>query len=85
MTSLQIKDIAINKDLSSEDLAAVRGGSNVAFLVGPVQNTQNGGGFNFASPNVQVAPQTVTQSDTTVNIASVIASMNTAIAQTKLL
>ncbi len=85
MTSLHIKDIAISKALSNDDLAAVRGGSNVAFLVGPTQVAQNGGGFNFGSPNVQVAPQTVTQSDTTVNIASVIASMNTALAQSKVL
>ncbi|MFM9886846.1 MAG: hypothetical protein ACKVQT_27780 [Burkholderiales bacterium] len=84
MTSILIKDLAISKDLNSEDLAAVRGGSNVAFLVGPTQVAQNGGGFNFGSPNVQVAPQTVTQSDTTVSIASVVASMNTGIAQTKL-
>ena len=85
MTSILIKDLAINKDLSSEDLAAVRGGSNLAFLVGPSQNAQNGGGFSFASPVIQVAPQTVTQTDTTVNLASVIASMNTALAQTKVL
>ena len=84
MTSILIKDLAISKDLNSEDLAAVRGGSNLALLVGPVQNTQNGGGFNFASPNIQVAPQIVTQTDTTVDIASVIASMNTAIGQAKL-
>ena len=84
MTSILIKDLAINKDLSSEDLAAVRGGSNLAFLVGPSQNAQNGGGFSFASPVIQVAPQTVTQTDTSVDIASVIASMNTAIGQAKL-
>ncbi len=85
MKSLEIKDLNTAKALSHEDLAAVRGGSNFAFLVGPSQNAQNGGGFNFASPVVQVAPQTVTQTDTTVNITSVIASMNTGIAQTKLL
>ncbi len=84
MTSILIKDLEMNKALSNEDLAAVRGGSNLALLVGPVQNSQNGGGFNFASPNIQVAPQIVTQTDTTVDIASVIASMNTAIGQAKL-
>ncbi len=84
MTSLLIKDLEMNKALSNEDLAAVRGGSNLALLVGPVQNAQNGGGFNFASPNIQVAPQIVTQTDTSVDIASVIASMNTAIGQAKL-
>ena len=83
MKSLKIKDLNTAKALTSEDLAAVRGGSNAAFLLGPVQNSQNGGGFNFASPNVQVAPQTVTQSDTTVDIATVFGSMNTLIAQAK--
>jgi len=82
---MNIKDLAIAKELSLEERAAVRGGSNLAFLVGPVQSAQNGGGFSFASPVIQVAPQTVTQTDTTVDIASVIASMNTAISQAKLL
>ncbi len=84
MTSILIKDLEMNKALNNEDLAAVRGGSNLAFLVGPTQSAQNGGGFSFASPVIQVAPQTVTQTDTTVDIASVIASMNTAIGQAKL-
>jgi len=83
--NLTIKDLAIAKELSLEERAAVRGGSNVAFLVGPYQSAQNGGGFSLASPVVQVAPQTVTQTDTTVDIATVIASMNTALAQNKIL
>ena len=83
--NLTIKDLAISKELSHEERAAVRGGSNAAVLFGPVQYTQNGGGFNFASPNVQVAPQTVTQTDTTVDITSVLASMNTGVAQAKVL
>jgi hypothetical protein len=81
---MNIKDLDLSKELSHEERAAVRGGSNAAFLFGPVQSAQNGSGFNFASPNIQVAPQTVTQTDTTVDIASVIASMNTAIGQAKL-
>jgi hypothetical protein len=83
--NLTIKDLAIAKELSHEERAAVRGGSNTALLFGPTQYAQNGGGFNFASPVVQVAPQTVTQTDTTVDIASVVASMGTLIGQTKVL
>ncbi|MFM9886845.1 MAG: hypothetical protein ACKVQT_27775 [Burkholderiales bacterium] len=85
MKSLKIKDLNTAKALTSEDLAAVRGGSNVAILSGPMQFAQNGGGFNFGSPNVQVAPQTVTQNDTSVDIVSVIGSMNTLIGQNKVL
>jgi len=81
---MMIKDLDMNKELSREERAAVRGGSNLALLFGPVQSAQNGGGFSFASPVIQVAPQTVTQTDTTVDIASVIASLNTAIGQSKL-
>jgi len=83
--NLTIKDLAIAKELSHEERAAVRGGSNAALLFGPVQSAQNGGGFSFASPVIQVAPQTVTQTDTTVDIASVVASMGTLIGQTKVL
>ena len=82
---MDIKDLAISKELSLEECAAVRGGMNAAVLFGPSQDAQNGGGFSFASPVIQVAPQTVTQTDTTVDIASVIASMNTGIAQNKVL
>ena len=84
MKSLLVKDLEMTKALSREDLAAVRGGSNLALLLGPVQSGQNGGGFSFASPVIQVAPQTVVQTDTTVDIASIIASMNTALSQAKL-
>jgi hypothetical protein len=84
MKSLMIKDLDLAKELSREERGAVRGGSNAAVLFGPVQNAQNGG-FSFASPVVQVAPQTVTQNDTTVQIASVIASAGTLIAQDKVL
>lgn len=84
MKSLSIKDLAIAEELNPKARAAVRGGSNAAFLMGPVQYGQNGGGFSFASPVIQVAPQTVTQTDTVVDIASVIASMNTAISHAKI-
>lgn len=79
---MEIKDLAVSKELGAEELAEVRGGSNAALLFGPAQVAGNGG-FNFASPNIQVAPQTVVQTDTLVDIASVLASLNTAIGQSK--
>ena len=81
---MEIKDLAVSKELSAEELEAVKGGSNIALVQGPVQMAGNGG-FNFASPNVQIAPQTVTQTDTTVDIATVIASAGTLIGQSKFL
>jgi hypothetical protein len=84
MKSLLIKDLAVTKELGREELAGVRGGSNGVLLFGPVQSAQNGGGFSFASPVIQVAPQIVTPTETNVDIASVIASMNTALSQAKL-
>ena len=82
MKSLLIKDLEMTKALSHEDLAAVRGGSNNVLAFGPSMNVA--GGFLFASPITQVAPQIVVTADTTVDIASVIASMNTALSQAKL-
>ena len=82
MKSLEIKDLNTAKALSHEDLAAVRGGSNNVLAFGPSMNVA--GGFLFASPITQVAPLIVVSADTTVDIASVIASMNTAIGQAKL-
>lgn len=80
---MNINDLAIARELSVEECAAVRGGSDTALLFGASQTGQNGG-FSFASPMIQVAPQIVTQTDTNVDIATVIASMNTAIGQAKL-
>jgi len=84
MKSLMIKDLEMTKELSREERAAVRGGSNAAVLFGAVQSAQNGG-FSFASPVSQVAPQTVAQNDTTVQIANVLASANTLIEQAKVI
>ncbi|WP_176055773.1 hypothetical protein, partial [Paraburkholderia caribensis] len=61
MTSLTIKDLSHNEDLSIEALASVRGGSNYNF--GNV-NAAFGGGF--ASPAIVVAP--VIQTDMNINI-----------------
>ncbi len=85
MKSLMIKDLEMTKALSREALVAVRGGSNFALLFGPIQVAQNGGGFNNASPVSQVAPQTVTGTETTVQMINVLQSMNTALAQNKVL
>ncbi len=83
MKSLMIKDLEMTKTLSREDLVALRGGSNNIAVAGPMQNVV--GGFLFGSPVTQVAPQTVNANDTTVNIASIIGSANTFLAQTKIL
>ena len=64
MTSLTIKDLSHNEELSVEALASVRGGSN--YNAGNV-NAAFGGGF--ASPAIVVAP--VTQTDTKVVIPTI--------------
>ncbi|MEI6003521.1 hypothetical protein H3V53_42625 [Paraburkholderia bengalensis] len=64
MTSLTIKDLSHNEELSVESLASVRGGSN--YNVG---NTNAAYGGGFASPAVVVAP--VTQTDTKVVIPTI--------------
>jgi len=64
MSSLTIKDLSHNAELSVETLASVRGGSN--YNVGNI-NAAFGGGF--ASPGVVVAP--VTQTDTKVLIPTI--------------
>jgi hypothetical protein len=84
MKSVMIKDLEMTKELSREERAAVRGGSNLAILVGPAQIAQNGG-FSFASPVSQVAPQNVSQNETNVQLANVLASAGTLIEQAKVL
>ncbi|MBN3763637.1 hypothetical protein [Burkholderia sp. Ac-20365] len=64
MSSLTIKDLSHNAELSVETLASVRGGSN--YNVGNI-NAAFGGGF--ASPSIVVAP--VTQTDTKVVIPTI--------------
>ena len=80
MKSLMIKDLSNAQELSREDLAAVRGGNtNLALVGGATQMA--GSGFSFGSPVMQLAPQTVTQTNTSVNLASVFGSAATLIAQ----
>ena len=57
MTSLMIKDLACTKELSADDRAAVRGGSNFGSVGG--QNLLSGG----FGPVVAVNAPTLTQTD----------------------
>ncbi|SIT47544.1 conserved hypothetical protein [Paraburkholderia piptadeniae] len=64
MTSLTIKDLSHNEELSVEALSAVRGGSNYNAF-----NTNAAFGGGFASPAIVVAP--VTQTETKVDIPTI--------------
>ncbi|MEM5390092.1 hypothetical protein VSR68_42290 [Paraburkholderia phymatum] len=64
MTSLTIKDLSHNEELSVDALTAVRGGSNYNAF-----NTNAAFGGGFASPAIVVAP--VTQTDTKVDIPTI--------------
>ncbi|MBN3763638.1 hypothetical protein [Burkholderia sp. Ac-20365] len=64
MSSLTIKDLSHNAELSVETLASVRGGSNYNAF-----NTNAAFGGGFASPAIVVAP--VTQTDTKVVIPTI--------------
>jgi hypothetical protein len=59
MTSLMIKDLSLDKELSRKEMTAVSGGS--VFQNNGVNAITNGGGFSFGSPNAISAP--VTQVD----------------------
>ena len=63
MKALTINDLAVSKELASDAMSAVRGGSN--FNVGNVNHARGGG---FASPAIVVAP--VTQVDATSHAGS---------------
>jgi hypothetical protein len=64
MSSLTIKDLSHNEELSVKALSAVRGGSNYNAF-----NTNAAFGGGFASPAIVVAP--VTQTDTKVVIPTI--------------
>jgi len=61
MTSLTIKDLSHNEELSVQALASVRGGSNYN-----AYNTNAAFGGGFASPAIVVAP--VIQTETKIDI-----------------
>jgi hypothetical protein len=68
-----IKDLEISKELSGKELSAVRGGGvNTAQQNGPIQATF--AGVSLFSPNTQIAPQTLSQSNLDFNISTVVAS-----------
>jgi hypothetical protein len=85
MKSLMIKDLEMNKELTREDLSAVRGGSNFGFQGG--QTVTTGSVLSIGSPVVAVNAPSLTQTDihpvtnTELNLASVVASANTRIFQ----
>jgi len=66
-----LKDLEISKELSHEERAAVRGGTQIGVNIGGSQSVA--GGFLFASPVTQVqGPQsnTNTRTDTKVDVAT---------------
>ena len=63
MKALMIKDLTVTKQLGSDKMSAVRGGSN--YNVGNVNFARSGG---FASPAMVLAP--VTQVDVTSRTSS---------------
>ena len=85
MQSLMIKDLEISKELTRDDLSAVRGGSNFGFQGG--QSVSGGSLLSIGSPVTAVNAPTMTQIDfhpktvTDVNVATVTASALTGILQ----
>jgi hypothetical protein len=81
---MMIKDLEISKELSGKDLSAVRGG-NFALVGGLNQGVVQGGGIFSPNTNVAVNAPSVTQTDvrpeSNLNIANVVASANTLLAQ----
>jgi hypothetical protein len=81
MTSLMIKDLACTKELSAEDRAGVRGGSNFGSVGG--QNLLSGG----FGPVVAVNAPTLTQTDihpvtnVNLNFANILGSKNVGVFQ----
>jgi len=76
-----IKDLEISKELSGKELSAVRGGGiQSANQFGSLQLV-GGSLVSIGSPNVQANPQTLTQTMTDVNVATVVASANVGLFQ----
>jgi hypothetical protein len=63
-----IKDLEVSKELSREELAAVRGGINYGYQGG--QSVVQGGLLNFASPVTAMNAPTMSQPNTDVKINS---------------
>ena len=85
MKSLMIKDLEISKELTRDDLSAVRGGSNFGFQGG--QSVSGGSLLSIGSPVTAVNAPSMTQVDfhpvtrTDVNVATVTASALTQVLQ----
>jgi hypothetical protein len=85
MKSLMIHDLEMSKELTRDDLSAVRGGSNFGFQGG--QYVASGSVLSIGSPVVAVNAPSLTQTDyhpvtsTDLNLATVVASANTGIFQ----
>jgi hypothetical protein len=60
---MEIKDLEIRKELAGAELAAVRGGFNFGAQLGSSQTVGGPGSILFASPVIQVNPQTLVQLD----------------------
>ena len=85
MKSLMIKDLEISKELTRDDLSAVRGGSNFGFQGG--QTVSGGSLISIGSPVVAVNAPSMIQNDndtyltTKVNVANVLQSAFTGVLQ----
>jgi hypothetical protein len=82
---MMIKDLEISKELTRDDLSAVRGGSNFGYQGG--QSVAGGSLLSIGSPVTAVNAPSMTQIDfhpttkTDVNVATVTASALTGILQ----
>ena len=85
MKSLTIKDLEMNKELNTEELCAVRGGSNFGYQGGQV--VAGGSLLSLGSPVTAVNAPSMNQVDfhpvtrTDLNLASVVGSVGTGIFQ----
>jgi hypothetical protein len=81
MTSLMIKDLACTKELSAEDRAAVRGGSNFGSVGG--QTVLSGGNGSVVAVNMPTLIQTDVHPVTNVdlNFANILGSKNVGVYQ----
>ena len=85
MKSLMINDLELSKELTREDLCAVRGGSNFGYQGG--QTVGSASLLSFGSPVTAVNAPSMNQFDyhpvtrTDLNLATVVASANTGIFQ----
>jgi hypothetical protein len=85
MKSLMINDLEMSKELSREDLCAVRGGSNFGFQGG--QTVGSASLLSIGSPVTAVNAPHMTQVDyhpvtkTDLNLATIVASVNTGLFQ----